>query len=59
MLWGTLLLDYDSEEDSKSSMCPKTVIELLGVSEWDGKGRANNYPCGFLLVSHTGFILTL
>jgi hypothetical protein len=27
---------------------------VLGVSEWDGKGRATNYPCGFLLVTHTG-----
>lgn len=30
------------------------VVEILGVSEWDGKGRANNYPGGFLLVTHTG-----
>ena len=24
------------------------------MSEWDGKGRANSYPGGFLLVTHTG-----
>jgi hypothetical protein len=55
VLWGSLLLDYDTEEDAKQSMCPKTCVELLGVSEWDGKGRANNYPFGFLLMSHTGY----
>ncbi len=54
VLWGSLLLDYDNEEDAKASMTPKTAIELLGVSEWDGKGRANNYPFSFLLVTHTG-----
>ncbi len=47
-------MDFDTEEDAKQSMCPKTCVELLGVSEWDGKGRANNYPFGFLLMSHTG-----
>ena len=47
-------MDFESEEDAKQSMCPKTCVELLGVSEWDGKGRANNYPFGFLLMSHTG-----
>lgn len=54
MLWGTLLFDYENEEDAKSSLSPKLVVEILGVSEWDGKGRANNYPGGFLLVTHTG-----
>ena len=24
------------------------------MSEWDGKGRANLYSNGFLIVSHTG-----
>lgn len=54
MLWGTLLFDYETEEDAKSSLSPKLIVEILGVSEWDGKGRANNYPGGFLLVTHTG-----
>lgn len=54
VLWGTLLLDYENEEEAKSSLSPKVVVEILGVSEWDGKGRANNYPGGFLLVTHTG-----
>jgi hypothetical protein len=53
-LWGTLLFDYETEEDYKASLSPKLVVEVLGVSEWDGKGRANNYPGGFLLVTHTG-----
>ena len=54
VLWGTLLLDYDNIEDSKTSMTPKTVSEILGISEWDGQGRANQYPNGLILVTHTG-----
>lgn len=54
VLWGTLLFDYESEEDSKTSMSPKVASEILGISEWDGQGRANKYPNGFLLVTHTG-----
>ncbi len=55
VLYGSLLMDFDSEEEAKKgSLSPKLVVELLGVSEWDGKGRAINYPFGFLLVTHTG-----
>jgi hypothetical protein len=54
VLWGTLLLDYDSEEDSKTSMSPRVIAEVLGISEWDGMGRANQYVNGFLIVTHTG-----
>lgn len=53
MLWGTMLLDYDNEDDAKTMINPKTVVELVGVSEWDGKGRANYYPAGLLLVTRT------
>lgn len=35
-------------------MSPRIVAEVLGISEWDGKGRANQYPFGLLLVTHTG-----
>ena len=49
-----MLLDFDSEEDAKNSMTPKLCCEIIGVSQWDGQGRANQYPNGFLLVSHTG-----
>jgi phosphatidylinositol 4-kinase B len=49
-----LLFDYETEEEAKASLSPKLVVEILGVSEWDGKGRANSYPGGFLLVTHTG-----
>jgi hypothetical protein len=28
--------------------------EVLGISEWDGQGRGNQYPNGFLVVTHTG-----
>eukprot|EP01038_Epipyxis_sp_PR26KG_P010184 gene10184-13702_t len=54
VLWGSLMFDFENEEEAKNSMCPKIVTEILGVSEWDGKGRANHYPFGFLLVTHTG-----
>ena len=54
VLWGTLLLDYETEEESKTSMSPRLCVEVLGVSEWDGHGRANNYMYGFLIVTHTG-----
>lgn len=47
-------MDFENEDDAKQSMAPKTIVEVLGISEWDGKGRANNYPNGFLVVTHTG-----
>ena len=54
VLWGTLLLDYESEEDAVSCLIPKNASEVLGVSEWDGQGRANQYPNGILIMTHTG-----
>ena len=55
MLWGTLLLDFESEEESKTSLTPRQTSEVLGISEWDGQGRgSNSYPNGLLLVTHTG-----
>lgn len=55
VLWGTLLLDYESEEESRTSLSPKQTSEVLGISEWDGQGRgSNSYPNGLLLVTHTG-----
>jgi hypothetical protein len=53
VLWGIILMDYDNEDDAKTLMNPKLVVELVGVSEWDGKGRANYYPAGLLLVTRT------
>lgn len=53
-LWGTMLLDFDNEDEAKSSITPRLCCEIIGVSQWDGQGRANQYPNGFLLVSHTG-----
>ena len=50
VLWGTSLLDFESEEDA-GSMLPKLVTEVLGVSEWDDQGRARN---GFLIVTTKG-----
>eukprot|EP00605_Chrysophyceae_sp_TOSAG23-4_P000441 GSChrysophyteH1.ASY1.ANO1.499.1 assembled CDS len=54
VLWGTLWLDYENEEAAKNSLAPILVCEVLGVSEWDGQGRANQYPNSFLMMTHTG-----
>ena len=54
VLWGTLLLDYENEEESRTSLTPKCAAEVIGVSEWDGEGRSSTYPNGFLVVTHTG-----
>ena len=31
VLWGTLLLDYDSEEEAKISTSPKLIAEIVGM----------------------------
>jgi hypothetical protein len=54
VLWGTLMMDYESEDEAKISLSPKTACEVLGISEWDGHGRGNQFPHGLLLVTHTG-----
>jgi hypothetical protein len=48
-----MLMDFENEDDAKVLMNPKLVVELVGISEWDGKGRANYYPAGLLLVTRT------
>lgn len=40
VLCGTLLLDYDSEDDYRMLLSPKTSSEVLGISEWDGQGMS-------------------
>jgi hypothetical protein len=54
VLWGTLLLDYESEEEARQSMSPKCAAELIGVHVWDGEGRSTTYQNGILFVTHTG-----
>ena len=55
ILWGTHLMDYESEEDAKCSMSPKGVLELIGVSEWDIEPSSfQQYTNNFLVVTHTG-----
>merc|ERR1739848_440972 len=51
VLIGTMLFDFESEEDAAASISPKNVIEVLNVGEWDGHGRVNTYQNGFLIVS--------
>ena len=48
------MMDYESEDEAKISLSPKTACEVLGISEWDGHGRGNQFPHGLLLVTHTG-----
>lgn len=47
-------MDFNNEEDAKTSLSPNLVVEVLGISTWDGVGRANQYANGFLVVTHTG-----
>jgi hypothetical protein len=54
VLWGTLLLDFENEEESKSSVSPKSSAEVIGVHEWDGEERTSTYANGLLFVTHTG-----
>mmetsp|Transcript_16896 Transcript_16896/g.25457 ORF Transcript_16896/g.25457 Transcript_16896/m.25457 type:complete len:1193 (+) Transcript_16896:119-3697(+) len=54
VLWGTLLMDFDSEEEANLSLTPKCIVEVIGVSKWDGEGRNASYPNGFLAVTHMG-----
>ena len=53
VLWGSCLLDFESEEQAQS-MLPKLVTEVLGVSEWDDQTRGNQYRNGFLIVTTKG-----
>ena len=46
VLYGTLLLDFESEEDMRVSMSPRMAVEIIGVSEWDGEGRSSSYKNG-------------
>jgi hypothetical protein len=48
VLWGTILMDFENEEESKTSLSPKCLLEVIGVSKWDGQGRSANHPNGFL-----------
>ncbi len=53
-MWGTLLFDYDTEDEAKASLTPKCVVELIGVSKWDGVILSTKYEHGLLVVSHIG-----
>lgn len=54
VLAGTTLWDYDTEEEAALGLRPKTEIDVIGVSPWDGKAKYHNYAFGFLFVSHLG-----
>ena len=43
VLWGTLLLDYENEEDAKTTLSPKSSMELIGVSDWNATSQTPNY----------------
>ena len=46
VLWGTLMMDYETEDEAKISLAPRTACEVLGISEWDGNGRGNQVGRG-------------
>jgi len=58
VLWGTHLVDFENEESSKHSTCPRSVLELIGVSEWTqdngGNSFVQQFEHNFLVVTHTG-----
>ena len=54
VLWGTMFLDFDSNEEAQNSVIPHAAVEIIGISEWDGVGRFNTYHNSFLIVTHTG-----
>ena len=41
-------MDFDNDEEAKTSLSPKCILEIIGVSKWDGHGRAGHHPNGFL-----------
>jgi hypothetical protein len=45
-LWGTQLWIFSSEDEASTSLAPDNVIEILGVSEWDGQDRNTVHKYG-------------
>ncbi|CAM9289491.1 unnamed protein product [Ectocarpus sp. 4 AP-2014] len=55
VLVGTLVLDFESEDDFSSGVPPKAEGEVIGVSAWKGKSlQRGAYPEGFVYVTRLG-----
>ena len=53
---GTMVFDYNTEEEAKRSLSPRSAIELLGVSEWDGMFHFDLFDLLLLLTTKVAFI---
>ena len=47
-------MDFENEEESRTAVMPHGAVEVIGVSEWDGRGNGAVYAHGLLVVTHTG-----
>jgi len=54
VLAGTTLWDYDSEDEAALGQRPRSEVNVIGVSPWDGRARYQNYAFGFLFLSAQG-----
>jgi phosphatidylinositol 4-kinase len=54
VLAGTTLWDYDTEDEAALRQRPRSEVDVIGVSPWDGKARYQNYVFGFLFLSTQG-----
>ncbi|CAN0281319.1 unnamed protein product, partial [Ectocarpus sp. 12 AP-2014] len=55
VLVGTLVLDFESEDDFASGAPPKAEGEVIGVSAWKGKSlQRGAHPEGFVYVTRLG-----
>ena len=56
VLVGARLYSYANEEDGKSMVNLKEEMDLIGVQQWDGRGRAHVYLNCFMFVTANGFV---
>eukprot|EP00624_Nannochloropsis_granulata_P001637 evm.model.NODE_18033_length_94466_cov_20.978998.25 len=54
VLAGTTLWDYDSEEEAALGQRPRSEVNVIGVSPWDGRARYQSYAFGLLFLSAQG-----
>ena len=48
MLMGTMLLDYQNEEEAEAMLSPRSAMELKSVGEWDGKKACDSTQSTYL-----------
>ncbi|CAM9551946.1 unnamed protein product [Choristocarpus tenellus] len=54
VLAGPLMLDFEHEEDFLNGLPPKAESEVIGVANWNGKGRSHTYENGMVYVTRLG-----